>query len=303
MPPERTDFLSTQVLWRSLLGQEACRMKVFLGWSGETSHKVALTLHGWLPNVIQAVKPYISSEDIAKGARWAAEIAKELESSSYGIISVTKDNVNSAWINFEAGALSREIEKSFVTPFLFDLRSAEVQGPLAQFQHTVSTKEDVLKLLSTINSRQEPQSQLAKESLHAALEVWWPRLKNELEALEKEVSSAPSKPSSPQPEPGEMLEEILETTRAMQRETRFSQDRDRADREHYFASQDSLFRNMGEVISALRVRVDALDRGLNPIARLAAMSPSPGAIDTELQEAAKRIQKLEEGWVAHPFRS
>ena len=92
-------------------------MKVFLGWSGSASHKVALAFHGWLLNVIQAIKPYISSEDIAEGARWSTEIAKELESSNFGIIFVTKENVHSPWINFEAGALSREIEKSHVTPW------------------------------------------------------------------------------------------------------------------------------------------------------------------------------------------
>ena len=54
-------------------------MKVFLGWSGDTSHKVALALHAWLPRVIQTIIPYVSSEDIAKGARWIPDIAKELQ--------------------------------------------------------------------------------------------------------------------------------------------------------------------------------------------------------------------------------
>ena len=93
-------------------------MKVFLGWSGEVSHDVALALHSWLPRVIQVVRPYVSSEDIAQGARWSAAIAAELGTSNFGIICVTKENVNSPWINFEAGALSREIDKSRVSPFL-----------------------------------------------------------------------------------------------------------------------------------------------------------------------------------------
>src|SRR5260370_7683582 len=108
-------------------------MKVFIGWSGETSHEVALALHEWLPRVIQAVKPYVSSEDIAKGARWSASIAAELQASSYGIICVTRENSESPWINFEAGALSREIEKSFVTPSFFYLKTPALRGPLPHF--------------------------------------------------------------------------------------------------------------------------------------------------------------------------
>lgn len=43
-------------------------MKVFISWSGETSKKVALALKAWLPNVIQALDPWMSDKDIEKGA-------------------------------------------------------------------------------------------------------------------------------------------------------------------------------------------------------------------------------------------
>ena len=61
-------------------------MKVFISWSGDISHKVAMVLYGWLPDVIQSIDPYVSSEDIHKGTRWIMDISTELEKSAFGIL-------------------------------------------------------------------------------------------------------------------------------------------------------------------------------------------------------------------------
>src|SRR5579864_592094 len=161
-------------------------MKVFIGWSGNLSHRVALTFRDWLPQVIQSVRPYVSSEDIAKGARWSTDLAKELQASSFGIICVTKENAESPWINFEAGALSKEIEQASVVPFLFNVTSAEIRGPLVQFQCVVNDREDLLKLVSGINARQAPQAQLEAEQLERAFTMWWPQLHDALTKVAKE---------------------------------------------------------------------------------------------------------------------
>ena len=106
-------------------------MKVFLSWSGDLSHSIACELREWLPCVLQYVRPYVSSQDIDKGARWSTDIAKELHESSYGILCITRENIEALWINSEAGALSKTLDKSYVSPILFDIKRSEVQGALA----------------------------------------------------------------------------------------------------------------------------------------------------------------------------
>lgn len=190
-------------------------MKVFLSWSGGVSHKVALALKEWLPSVIQSLKPYVSSEDIDKGARWSTDIAKELEASTYGIICITNDNLTAPWINFEAGALSKTLDKSFVTPFLFNVKRSEVQGPLVQFQSVVHDKEDIHKLMSSINGRLEKEHQLESNSLRKTFEVWWPQFHDALTSIEKD--SGKHKEQKLARNQDAILEEILELARAQQK--------------------------------------------------------------------------------------
>jgi len=192
-------------------------MKVFLSWSGEKSHKVAVVFRDWFPSVIQSLVPYVSSEDIDKGTRWSTDIAKELEDSSFGILCVTKENLTAPWLTFEAGALSKTMEKSFVSPFLFDIKRSEVDGPILQFQSTIFNKGDVLKLLKTLN-KACGEDQLTDERLDKAFDVWWPTLEEELNKL-KDLKEQEDdiKATNISVENSEILEEILDLTRINQK--------------------------------------------------------------------------------------
>jgi hypothetical protein len=116
-------------------------MKIFISWSGIRSKAVAEALHDWLPTIIQAVRPWLSPADIDKGTRWRTEVATELEHSQVGIVCLTPENLNSSWLLFEAGALSKIQESSFICTLLYDLEPSTVVGPLGQFQHTLATKK------------------------------------------------------------------------------------------------------------------------------------------------------------------
>ncbi len=198
-------------------------MKVFLSWSGVLSHKVALAFKEWLPEVIQSIDAFVSSEDIDKGARWSAEMAEELEKSRFGIICVTKENVGKPWINFEAGALSRSIEKgtvlpfsSAVSPFLFDLKSSDLEGPLTQFQYVVNEQADVFKLIVSINSKVDTKP-LPADKLEKAFDRCWPDLKRELEAIATNETPASLAAKTPTRKQEDILDELLELMRTQQR--------------------------------------------------------------------------------------
>ena len=186
-------------------------MKVFISWSGNKSEGIAKILKQWIPCVIQSVEPYFSSADIDKGARWSTDIAKELQDASFGILCVTKENLSSSWLNFEAGALSKSIDQSKVCPFLVDLKPSDIQdSPILQFQMTSATKDEVLKLFESINANLG-EKKLNETVLSTTFDTFWPKIDEALQNVTqndvvKSVSSLEGKNLQP-------LEEILELVR------------------------------------------------------------------------------------------
>jgi len=187
-------------------------MKVFLSWSGERSRLIAEILRGWLPLVIQAVKPWLSASDIDKGTRWSSDIATQLEETSFGIICLTPENLDAPWIQFEAGALSKTIDGAFVCPYLFEVEPSDIKGPLVQFQTTRATKEDTKNLVNTINSLL--QESIPEVQLNKVFEMWWPDFEEKLGAVNNKIKEHIQIKRSDR----ELLEEILDTLRSQTRD-------------------------------------------------------------------------------------
>ena len=187
-------------------------MKVFISWSGTTSRALAEALREWLPNVIQAVEPWMSASDIDKGARWSADIASQLAETDFGIICLTSDNLEAPWILFEAGALSKTLQKTFVCPYLFDLEPSAIRGPLVQFQATKAELEDTRRMIHTINSASGVKA-LPENQVNKAFEVWWPEFERRLNSIE-----LPNAEAKPQRSDREILEELLELVRTQTRD-------------------------------------------------------------------------------------
>lgn len=190
-------------------------MRVFLSWKGPASQLVADEMRTWLKKIVQAVDPYLSSEDTEKGSRWPNEIALELAASNYGVICLTPENLEAPWINFEAGALSKTLDASRVSPIVIGMTKGDVTWPLAQFQLTSPDKEDMLRLMRSINSACGEGS-IPDQLLSELFDNFWPRLAEVFDRAAKLLEEVPSEESRPRA-PDEMLEELLELARGQER--------------------------------------------------------------------------------------
>lgn len=188
-------------------------MLVFISWSGHKSKFVAEALEAWLPDVIHAIDTWIS-QDIEKGRRWEPEIADRLERSKVGIICLTNSNLDARWIHFEAGALSKT-KDAYVCTLLLDIKSSDVDWPLAQFQHTTIEKDQIFKLLKTINGVVETSGEksLTEVRLKDVFETYWPRL----EEVFQQSTTLQESATSPSRTTDEILEEMLEILRNQER--------------------------------------------------------------------------------------
>jgi hypothetical protein len=196
-------------------------MKVFISWSGQFSKNLAEALKQWLPAVIQVVKPYYSPDDISKGSRWANEISKELDTSKIGIICLTKENLGAPWIMFEAGALSKNIDKSKVVPLLFGIEPSDIEGPLVQFQAAKFSKTEMKKVVKMIN-QELGESALSSDVLESVFEMWWTKLETQVKEAEEKAKSTSSKGTRSE---RDLLEEVLTLTRELSINRRFEKDR------------------------------------------------------------------------------
>ncbi len=190
-------------------------MKVFISWSGELSRKIALILRGWLPGVIQTVEPFLSTEDIEKGSQWFNELSKQLQDTEFSLVCLTPDNLNKPWILFEAGAACKASDRSRVWTLLFGLSSSDVQGPLAQFQYTLPNKEDMHKLMKSMNSALG-EKQLEVTLLDRVFDKWWTDFEDQVSKAMAQLPGLPD-PSQKRSE-RDILEEVLTLCRSMAQE-------------------------------------------------------------------------------------
>lgn len=118
------------------------------------------------------------------------ELAAQLETTNYGIICVTQESLQSPWILFEAGALSKSVSGSRVCPYLIDLTRGQLDGPLSQFQAKEANKEQTWQMLQSINVSMDTEA-LTEVRLQKYFDTFWPTLESEVLAVNRELQPLP----------------------------------------------------------------------------------------------------------------
>jgi len=169
------------------------RVELFVSWSGEKSRAIAEVLRAWIPCVLQGVHPFVSSQDIEAGSRWGVDVASRLDSADFGLVVITRENMSAAWINFEAGALSRTVGESTakVAVLLTDIDREDLKGPLTSFQNTRFEEDDVRQLVESMNVVTSPQ--LSDVQLQTVFDKWWPDLEAEVVRVNSDFPSHPGR--------------------------------------------------------------------------------------------------------------
>ncbi|RZJ85181.1 MAG: toll/interleukin-1 receptor domain-containing protein [Massilia sp.] len=187
-------------------------MKVFISWSGDRSRATADLLNEWLKCVLQAIRPWISTRDIDRGALWFTEIGDQLKETTVGIVCLTAENKDKPWILFEAGALAKGLTTNRVCTFLVDLTSADIRDPLAQFNHTSPDKQGLRSLVLTLNAAMA--TPLDDKTLTSVFDTYWPAFESRFREILRDTPGLPEGPAAA-PSQQDLLADILESTRSI----------------------------------------------------------------------------------------
>lgn len=188
-------------------------MKIFISWSGELSKQIGGELSKWIPEVVPHIDIFYSNSSLKLGQQWLNGLSSSLEDISFGICIITKNNLNSPWVHYEAGAIFHKNEKKCtLIPLLIDIHKNELSGPLSTFQAMNFTEEEMRNLVKTINNGLESRK-LPDTMIDVMFNLHWAelekRIKYKLEEndIEFDIES--------KVDPDTLLRRIFDYTRSM----------------------------------------------------------------------------------------
>jgi hypothetical protein len=120
------------------------------------------------------------------------------------------ENPEAPWLVFEAGALSKNLDRAKVCPLLFgEIEPTDIKGPLVQFQAAKFGKDEMRRVLKMINT-ELGDAALASDVLESVFEMWWPQLD---EGVSRQLEETAETGGDTRRSDRDMLVEILSLSR------------------------------------------------------------------------------------------
>jgi hypothetical protein len=203
---------------------ETPKLKVFISWAGDRANAIGTGFHEFLPDVVNAVQPFMSGRNIDKGTRWSEVLNSSLQESSCAIVCLTRESMQSIWVAFEAGAISKAAggtdgARSRIWTYLSGLETKDLQlTPFAEYQATNANEEETFRVVESIN-RLSPDPVSAASLKRRFDAVFWPNFSKVLTQVREISDTSPvAAPATSSSADSEILSEILKTLRSVQRE-------------------------------------------------------------------------------------
>ncbi len=155
-------------------------MNLIITWSKQFSHDIAKYLKkDWLPHMFPELDVWVSSEDIQIGKAWFPELIARFNKTTYSIVCITSENVESPWVYYEVGIIAGK-EGGVTSSYLVGVSGSKVKDtPLGQYQYAEANRDGTWKLVRSINTQLGEKG--AKEDvLEATFTRLWPRLNSYL---------------------------------------------------------------------------------------------------------------------------
>ena len=188
-------------------------MKVFISWSGN-SKDAAHAIFKALPTLFDQAEPWISVEN-RSGTMWLPEIDKQLSSTDFGIVCVTRENQHAPWLNFEAGALSRRVDakRELMPVLLLGVDSMnDVDGPITGFQMKLGDLEGFMDVMKDLNNS-DLGPKINESILRSRVESAWPSIEAEV----RKIRMGHAVEESDERTDSEKIDELLDVARSMAR--------------------------------------------------------------------------------------
>lgn len=129
-------------------------MNVFLSWSGDYSKKISKELKNELEAIFENenITVFMSEEDIHSGTKWYDVIETNLKEADCLILCLTKENIKSPWVYFEAGGVAVRSHTANVIPLLFNV-TIDSKSPLTNFNNVKFDSIHYVKMLEDIRDK------------------------------------------------------------------------------------------------------------------------------------------------------